>query len=185
MKENSVAKRYARALVKTIGDETEYRGVKEELLEFKKILDTNHEFKAGMETMLFTQYQKRDVLQSIQEKAGFNQKTFNFLLSLVDENRMLVLDSIIQLLEEIWFETNGVEKLKVYSAVTLNKALEKKLVDQLEKAFDKKIVLEKDVDPALIAGIKIQRGLVFYDFSVEGNLKKLKQALLSETHPSE
>ena len=57
---------------------------------------------------------------------------------------------------------------------------EKKLIDELEKSYNKKVVIEKEVDKSLIAGIKIQRGSIFYDFSVNGNLNKLKHALTEE-----
>jgi F0F1-type ATP synthase delta subunit len=40
------------------------------------------------------------------------------------------------------------------------------------------------IDPSLIAGLKVQRGSVFYDFSIQGNLKKLKDALLTDNQMS-
>lgn len=180
MRENSIAKRYASALVKSIKDEQEYLGIKKELEAFLELLMVNAEFKAGMETLLFSKNQKKEVLYSVNKKTKFKEKTFNFLLSLVDENRMSVLDTIIPLMETLWFEKNGIEKLTVFSAVALSEKQEQELIKNLEASFDKKIVIKKEIDPSLIAGIKIQRGLIFYDFSIEGNLKKLKDALLTE-----
>ena len=184
MKENSLAKRYAKALIKTIRDENEYILIKEELEAFQKLLEGNAEFKAGMETFLFSNRQKLEVLDTLNKKINFKEKTYNFLAALVEENRMPVLENIIQLLEELWFDANGIEKLKVYSAVTINPELENKLVEGLEKSFKKKIIIEKQIDPSLIAGLKVQRGSVFYDFSIQGNLKKLKDALLTDTRMS-
>ncbi|MCP5053482.1 MAG: F0F1 ATP synthase subunit delta [bacterium] len=96
--------------------------------------------------------------------------------------RTLLCDNgcILSSLEELWFEKNGIEKLKVFSAIPLSAKLEKQLVKNLSKSFDKTIILESEIDKTLIAGIKIQRGLVYYDFSIEGNLGKLKEALLSD-----
>lgn len=184
MKENSIAKRYALALVKSVKDEKEYQSIKHELEEFQRLLKENSEFKAGMETLLFSQNQKRDVLDAIHQNVKFTEKTFNFLLSLVDENRVMVLESILPVLEELWFEKNGIERLKVFSAVPLSAKLEKQLVKQLEESFKKKIVIDAAVDPTLIAGIKLQRGLVYYDFSIDGNLKKLRDALLTDRDAS-
>lgn len=184
MKENSLAKRYASGLIKTLKDEKEYQTVKKELVQFLDLLNSIDEFKAGMETLLFSNTQKKDVLDSINKKIKFTDKTYKFLLTVLEENRLVHLDVMIYMLEELWFEKNGIEKLKVFSAVPLNDTLEKKLIQNLEKAFDKSIVLEKEIDESLIAGIKIQRGLVYYDFSIEGNLKKLKQALLTDDTPT-
>jgi F-type H+-transporting ATPase subunit delta len=181
LRENSLAKRYAKGLIKTIKDEKEYTSVKKELESFLEILKNNVELKAGLETLLFTKKQKKEMLNEINKKVMFHEKAFKFLMILIEENRMIFLDVIIQLLEELWFERNGVEKLKVLSAVKLSKNMEQKLIKNLEKSFNKKIVLEKEIDKSLIAGIKIQKGSIFYDFSIEGNLSKLKNALLEES----
>lgn len=180
MKENSLAKRYAAGLIKTLENEKEYRQVKTELEEFANLFNSIDDLKAGMQTMLFSKIQKLEVLDSIQEKTKFSDKTVRFLKEAIEENRLMYLDIMIEMLENLWFEKNGIEKLKVYSAVKMTAALQKKLTANLEKAFNKKIIIEPDIDPTLIAGIKIQRGSVYYDFSIEGNLKKLKEALLAD-----
>ncbi|MFC2155070.1 ATP synthase F1 subunit delta [Acidobacteriota bacterium] len=180
MKENSLAKRYASGMIKSVKDEHEYVEIKRELEIFLELLDGNKEFKAGMESNLFSKKQKRELLDVIQKKAKFGEKTFNFLLTMLEQNRLVVLDLIIQYLEELWFERNGVEKLRVFSAVELDEPLEKKLIKNLEQSFDKKIVIEKEVDESLLAGIKIQRGSIFYDFSISGNLRKLRDEMVSE-----
>lgn len=181
LRENSVAKRYTRALIKTIKDELEYIEIKKELETFSGLLKQNADFKSGMETFLFSIPRKRELIETLYRELKFREKTHHFLLTLVEENRMLLLDIIIELLETQWFEANGIEKLKVYTAVALNEKLEKKLIQSLEKSFAKKIKIEKEIDPSLLAGIKVQRGAIFYDFSIKGNLKKFKDALLSVT----
>jgi F-type H+-transporting ATPase subunit delta len=180
LKESSIAKRYAEGLIKTLASESEYLAAKRELEEFLNVLNSIDEFRAGMETLLFSKGQKKEILASIHQKITFNKKTYQFLLIVLEENRLIFLDTIIQLLEKLWFEKNGIEKLRVFSAIPLSARLEKQLITNLETAFNKKIVIEKEIDPSLIAGIKVQRGLVFYDFSIEGNLKKLKEALLAD-----
>jgi len=180
LKENSLAKRYAAGLIKTLQDESEYHDIKQELQQFLQLLNSIPQLKAGMETLLFSNSQKVDVLHSLHQTIKFKDKTYRFLLTIIDENRLLYLDSILESLEELWFEKNGIEKLKVFSVIPLSETLEQELIQNLEKAFKKRIIIEKEIDPSLIAGIKIQKGLVYYDFSIEGNLKKLKQALLSD-----
>ncbi len=179
MKETSTAKRYAAGLIKTLTGEQEYREIKKELETFQEVLNRVEEFKTGMGTMLFSKSQKKEVLDTFHQQIKFNKKTYRFLGTILEENRLMVLDSIILMLEELWFEKNGIEKLKVYSAVPLGPVQENKLIKNLETAFKKRIVIEKEVDPSMIAGLKIQRGHVFYDFSIEGNLEKLKETLVA------
>jgi len=179
-KESRAAKRYALGLVKTLGSESEYRLVKRELEAFLELLNRIDEFKAGMETFLFTKKQKKEILDSLHQELKFQEKTYRFLWTVLEESRMVCLDSIIRLLEELWFEKNGIEKLTVFSVVPLTPKLENKLKRNLEAAFKKKVALEKAIDRSLIAGIKIQRGHVFYDFSIQGNLRKLREALAAD-----
>ena len=177
--DTSTAKRYAAGLIKTLASEQEYREVKKQLETFQEVLNRVEEFKTGMGTMLFSKSQKKEILDTFHQQIKFNKKTYRFLSTILEENRLIVLDSIILMLEELWFEKNGIEKLKVYSAVPLGPVQENKLIKNLETAFKKRIVIEKEEDPSMIAGLKIQRGHVFYDFSIEGNLKKLKETLVA------
>lgn len=180
MKENSLAKRYAKALINTVKSESEYQQIRSELTEFNRLLESNLNLKSGMETLLFAKRQKREILDTIQQKIQFDNKVYNLLATMIEENRMVILVNILQLFEELWFEKEGIEKLKVHSAYPINEDLEKQLISKLEESLSKKIVLEKEIDSSLIAGLKIQRGSIFYDFSIEGNLKKLRNSLLEE-----
>ncbi len=181
MKTNNIARRYALGFVKSIEDEKEYNTVQHELIEFQALMDENPDLESGMTTLLFSKKQKIEMLSTIHQKAKMTEKSFNFILAVIEANRLVFLPTIIEMMEDLWFEKNDIEKLKVFSVIPLNSSIEEKLRAKLEKSFGKKIVLEKEIDPSLIAGIKIQKGSVFYDFSIQGNLKKLKEALIEES----
>jgi len=161
-------------------EETEYRSTKKELEFFLSLMDLNEDFKIGLQTLLFNKSQKLELINFVNDKAKFNQKTVNFLLTLIEENRLVYLDQILLSMEHLWNEMNGIQSLVVHSAIPINNELENKLILSLERAFKKKIKLDKRIDDSLIAGIKIQKGSVFYDFSIAGNLVKLKNALIEE-----
>ncbi|MEN8154873.1 MAG: ATP synthase F1 subunit delta [Acidobacteriota bacterium] len=180
MKERSLARKYTKALVETLNNEDEYRSVKGEVLLFLDMISKDKNLFAGMSTLLFSYQQKLSVLDLLKSKAELNKKTYNFLNVVLEENRIVYLEKMVELMDELWFETQGIEKLKIFSAKVIESDLEKKLIDNLERSFKKKVVLEKEIDRSLIAGIKIQRGSVYYDFSIEGNLKKLKESLLDD-----
>ena len=183
MKLRTVAKRYAKAMSESIRDDNEYRGVKGELDLVFDLLAANSTFKSGMETLLLSKKQKMELLDSIDERLNLNSKTLNFLTCLVEENRMMFLDQIIDSLEEFWFLKKGIEKLTVFSVISLDDRQKDDLVSQLELSFKKKIIIENRLDPSVIGGIKIQRGSTFYDFSIDGNLKKLRDMLTEISIP--
>lgn len=180
MRDSSLAKRYALGLIKAIDNEAEYLRIEAELQAFIEISNNNSAFKAGMETLLFSKTQKEDFLQTLCRDVEFSEKTLHFLETMAEENRLILLDPVVSLLQNLWLEKNGIEKVKVFSVVPLGLELEKKLTQKLEESLGKKIILEQSIDESLIAGIKIQRGSIFYDFSLQGNLKKLKAAILAD-----
>ena len=183
MKASTVAKRYAKAMSESVHHDDEYNEVKEQLELVSELLDGNATFKSGMETPLLSKKQKLELLDSIGNRLDLNPKTRNFLDCLVEENRIMFLDQIIEYLEEFWFLKKGIEKLTVFSAILLDDRQQKELVRQLEQSFKKKVVIENRLDPAVIGGIKIQRGSTYYDFSIEGNLKKLREMLTEVSIP--
>ena len=183
MRANVVAKRYARALAQSIRDEAEYRDIRSQLSTIASLLESDDNFRSGMETPLLSKKQKREIIHALQEKLRFSEKTINFLLALLGENRMMFLPAILPLLETDWFEKNGIEKLRVFSVVKLTADQETSLIGRLENSFRKKIVIKNELDPSLIAGIKIQRGSVYYDFSIEGNLKRLRETITEAILP--
>lgn len=114
----------------------------------------------------------------IRGKGGFSDKTMNFLITLLEENRFPWLREILDMMDTLWLESRGIEKLRVTSAVPLDEKLESRLRARLEIAFDGPVQLELDTNPDLIAGIRIQRGSVAYDLSIAGNLRKLYQRIV-------
>lgn len=179
MREISLARKYSKALIDTLKDEIEFKGIKKELLQFHRILNEDKNLKASMETPLLSYKQKIEVLDIIKKKLGLSRKIYKFFRVVIEENRMIYLGKMIELMDDCWYQLNGMEKLKVYSAYPLDEKMEKDLLKKLQNVFNKKIVLEKEIDKSLIAGIKIERKSVYYDFSIAGNLKKLKESLVS------
>ena len=180
MKKDSLAKKYAKALSETMKDENEYGKIRTELEYFVDFLDSDLKLKAGLETMLLGSSQKKEILDIYMKNAGIAEKTYNFLKTLIENNRMSYLKDIMEVLEEQWFETIGIEKFVLISAVKIEKKQEDDLRDQLKKAIKKDVVFEKKIDPSLLAGIKIMKGSIYYDFSIEGNLKKLRESLVGD-----
>lgn len=183
MKASMVAKRYAKAMSESVHHDDEYRVIKKQLELVSELLAANPTFKSGMETLLLSKKQKLELLDAIGDRLNLNPKNRNFLNYLIEENRMTFLDQIIDYLEEFWFLKKGVEKLTVFSTILLDDRQQKELVRQLERSFKKKVIIENRIDPSVIGGIKIQKGSTYYDFSIEGNLKKLREMLTEVSIP--
>jgi F-type H+-transporting ATPase subunit delta len=180
MRENSLAIRYAKGLVAAITDEPEYLRISGELRSFLLLLNTDARFKAGMETFLIPLEAKRDILKTIDIQSKLDPKCFNFLVTLVEENRLIHLEAMLESLDELWLQRNDIEKVQVFSAMALTPDQRDRLAVNLSKSFGPGIVVENLIDPEVLAGLRIQRRSTVYDFSLAGNLDRFKRALTME-----
>jgi len=180
MKESSLVKRYAKALVLAMDDEAEFQRVQGELAGFLTLLAADDRLKIGLETSLISLAEKSRALDIVNARMGLQKKTFQFLQTVAGENRMAYLEQMVRHLPDAWYAARGIEKISVASAVELSGGQKDRLRGNLEKALSRKVALEFRLDPGLIAGLRIGRGSVQYDFSLSGSLKKLREALVGE-----
>lgn len=74
-------------------------------------------------------------------------------------------------------ELRNIENVRVTSAVPLDEEQKARLKAVLEKKFGKTVRLFTDVDPALIAGMKIESEQTLTDASYSGRLENMKEQL--------
>jgi F-type H+-transporting ATPase subunit delta len=180
MNESSLVKRYAKALVLTIADESEFNRIVAELNDVLALLAADDKLKVGMATFMISQPEKIKVLNVIKDKMKLHDKSYHFLLTVADENRFAYLEPIVRQLPDTWCSVHGIEKITVFSAIELDGGQKERLLLNLKKALHKPVSLQFRTDPALIAGIRLRRGSLHYDFSLAGNLKKLRESLVGE-----
>ena len=180
MKENSLVKRYAKALVLTISDESEFKRIHTELDDVLALLAADDKLKTGMATFMISQPEKIKALNIINEKMKLHAKSFHFLLTVAAESRFAYLEQIVRQLPDAWCNVHGIEKIMVFSAIELDGRQKERLLGNLKKALHRPISLQFRTDPALIAGISLQRGSLSYDYSLAGRLQKLRESLVGE-----
>jgi F-type H+-transporting ATPase subunit delta len=180
MNENSLAKRYARALLKTTADEPTYLGNREALATVCNLLDTDATFKTAMVTSICSQAQKRELLDTLHAALQFADTMRRFLGEILAENRMAVLHHIAAQYDALWNESQHIEKVRVFSAVALDAGRLAALRASLEKAFTVKVELESTIDASLLAGLRIERGSRVYDFSLAANLDTLRATIAGD-----
>ncbi|MBK6957381.1 MAG: F0F1 ATP synthase subunit delta [Nitrosomonas sp.] len=109
----------------------------------------------------------------------FNSEARNLMMLLAENKRITVLSQINQLFEQLKAQHEGVLDAKIVSAFTMENKQLKKLIDDLEQKFKRKIEAQVSVDPELIGGIKVEIGDEILDASVRGKLEAMAVALKS------
>lgn len=180
MKENSLARRYAKALVGLLDNEEQYRHVRSDLEKFIQVLAADDQLHTGMQTFLFSQRQKREALDVAATALAISDLTRRFLETVVAENRVGLLDLMLVQLDNVWQERQGVEPVTVWSVLPLENRQRDELARNLEHSFGRRVALDNRIDTDLIAGIRVMRGSTVYDFSLQGNLQKLREAIAGD-----
>ena len=101
----------------------------------------------------------------------------NFIRVMAENKRLAILPSVLAQFSELRAEHEAVKEVLVVSASELSQAQEKKIAQAMEKRLGKKVRLNSQIDPSVIAGVIIQYDDVVIDGSSRGQLNRLNQAL--------
>ncbi len=101
----------------------------------------------------------------------------NFLLLLVDKNRVAFLGQIVQTYETLADEFSGVIRPVIKTAFALDDSQVAAIQSALEKKTGKKVIPQVIVDQSLLGGVVTQIGDTAYDSSVKTQLKRIQDIL--------
>jgi F-type H+-transporting ATPase subunit delta len=178
MREERVAKRYARALFNAAVRTQAVDAVSEAL---QQLLNTLHE-QPPLRTLLLNPLIPRERKQQMVQEA-IGRQTHPLLASLlsvlVDKRRERLLPEVAREFGELCDEHMGIARVRATTAYPLDSQQEHALVRGLEQRTGKTVVLQTNVDPSLIGGIVVRIGDTIIDGSVRGQLLRLRQYLLN------
>lgn len=101
----------------------------------------------------------------------------NFVKVLAENKRLPALSDIALLYTELKLDYDKEVDVDVTSASELSDAQQASLAASLEKRLARKVKLNCNVDPALVAGVLIKAGDMVIDGSVKSKLNRLADAL--------
>ena len=119
------------------------------------------------------------ITQELKKNIAFEQESF--LLQLAENKRLKYLPEILNYFCFLYDQKENLLRVKVISAFPLDEKNQKILLEKLTQKFDKKIILEIELDPTLIGGLQIKVGDKLLDASVKHRLQELTQLLKKST----
>ena len=174
---NALAKRYAKALVQLGAEGGLIDRFRDELSIVDGLFRANSELRAAFADPALTQVQKKNIMKELASKTACSELVGNFLLLLVDKNRVAFLGQIVQTYEKLADEFSGVIRPVITTAFPLDDSQVVAIQGALEKKTGKKVVPQMVVDQSLLGGIVTQIGDIAYDNSVKTQLKRIKDIL--------
>jgi len=119
------------------------------------------------------------IVQILSDTAGqaFNARFKDFLSVLAENKRLSLLPEIAILYQELREEADGLLRVRVVSAFALDEDQSTRMKNALAKRFDRKILLETEVDKSVIGGAVVYAGDQVIDGSLKDRLAKLSNSL--------
>ena len=181
MSVQTVARRYATALADVVIARGEAREVHEELTAWEQMMQTNEQLMVVFSNPTIPYDQKRKVLTTLIARAKVRPTTANFLLVLLQNQRLSELSEVNKRFARVLDERSGMISADVTTARPVPADAQEALRSTLASMTGKNVRLSFKTDEELIGGIVTRIGSTIYDGSVRNQLEQAKAKLTGKS----
>ncbi len=174
---STLARPYAKAVFEFAVEANDLNGWSQQLATTAAVARTETMKKAlGSPSLTSEQQADRFIQVCGNELTG---KGHNFVKTLAENKRLLLLPEIFALFEEFKANRERSVDVEVATAFALKGAQEKKLAQALGKKLERDVNVKTVVDKTLIGGVLVRAADIVIDGSVRGRLTKLAELMNS------
>src|ERR1700687_4206153 len=177
MLKETIARRYSAALFALATEAKTPAKTVEELDAFVAALEHDPELANFYESPVIDRNQKQQML--VRALAGASDLITNFIILLVRKRRENLIRIIARQMHGLLDNFTGSEHAVIDTPAPLSADELAALARRLSKVFQRTILPEVKVQPALLGGITLQIGDRYVDASVSGKLEELRRHLLA------
>ncbi|CAB1253980.1 F0F1 ATP synthase subunit delta [Clostridium sp. MT-14] len=170
-------RRYALALYEIAEEKGKVKEYLEELKQVVDIINKDTKFLEIMEHPEVSTADKRRMFTEI-FKDRVNKDILSFLLILIDKGRIKQLDGKLKEMKDIYLGKHNTVVAKVKTVIPLKDNEKKDLIQKLEKKFNKKILIEEEIDPSIIGGVYVDVNNEVIDGTIRSKLSEMKKIML-------
>jgi F-type H+-transporting ATPase subunit delta len=175
---SAIVERYARAIFELGVESGQLEHLSAQLRDLSTLFATSRELRMVGENPLIPDDQRDAVLKELGGRLGVGDLALNTVRLLARRRRLSALPDIAKRLGGLADEKAGVVRAKVVSAAPLSEDFYTKLAQKLEAKTRMKVVIEREQDPSLIAGVVTKIGDNTIDGSLRGRLSAMERNLL-------
>ena len=150
-----------------------------ELQAMAALLAESDQLRRVMENPSIPGEQKRAVLDAVTQKLGASRPVRNFIAVVTDHRRLPLLREIVKQVEQELNNRMGFAEAQVSSARPLGDSEKQLLEAEIEKLTGKRVKARYHQDASLLGGAVVQVGSTIYDGSVNGQLQRIREQLVS------
>ena len=173
----AIANRYARALAEVSFKLGQHEAVERELEQFGQLLDGNRELSVFYEDPAVGAARKKAATSQLLARLGFCKTAGNFILVLVERNRMGHFNEVLQAFRQAVRDRLGIVEVGVTTSTEIGQALREQLSRAMEQLSGKRVRLRFRIDPQILGGVIARVGDTIYDGSVRQQLQQMRENL--------
>jgi F-type H+-transporting ATPase subunit delta len=176
VQDGTLAKRYASALAELADEGKTLEKVGDDLDRFVELINVTPGLGSLLNSPTTSQVAQHKVVDAFMD-GGAEEITGNFLKVLVEKRRLGAINNIVSSYKRSVEERSGRITVQVTSATPLNKKHEDSLISSLSSMTGKQVQLDVSTDFALLGGVVLRVGSVMMDYSLRGQLNRLKSQM--------
>lgn len=172
-----LARRYALALYEIGEQKDRIDSILEDLREIVDTIYNNKEFQEVIKHPQISTSRKKEIFSNIY-KGRIDDELLSFLILLIEKERILYIDEILIEFERIHLEKNNTVVAQVKTVVPLTEDEKQRLKSRLESMYKKNIILNEELDAAIIGGVYVRVGNDAIDGTIKAKLDDMKKLML-------
>lgn len=170
-------KRYALALYQIAEEKGKVEEFLEDLREICNLIDKDKDFQEVIKHPQISTKKKKETFTNI-FKGRIDNELLSFLLILIEKDRISYIKEKLNEMEKIHLEKMNTLKAVVITAVPMLDEEKTVLKQNLEKKYNKKIIMTTEVDRSILGGVFVRVGNDVIDGTVKSKLEEMKEIML-------
>lgn len=167
-------RRYALALYEVAEEKGKVKEYLKELDEVTKLIMNNEAFLSIIKHPHLSTSRKKEMFSDI-FKGKISDDILSFLMILLEKNRLLEISGQLEEMNKIYLERNNTLSAHVKTVVPLDNDQKNELIKKLEQKYNKKILLNEEIDKDIIGGVYVRVGNDVIDGTIKSKFEEIKK----------
>lgn len=173
---NQLDRRYALAIYQVAEEKAKVQEMLSELEQVVTLIKSSEELQNIIKHPQINTVHKKEIFTKV-FKGKLSDELVSFLMLLIEKGRISEIEQILLVAKEIHLEKNNTVIANVTTVVPMDEAQIEKLKEKLSKKYNKKIVIQTEIDKTILGGLYIKVGDDVIDATLKLKLEEMKKLM--------
>jgi F-type H+-transporting ATPase subunit delta len=172
-----VDRRYALALYQVAEEKGKVEQFVDELKNVAGLINNDKDFQLLIQHPQVSTSNKKKMFEDL-FKNKIESDVLSFLGLLIEKGRIRELESMLSQMEKIYLEKHNTSIARVVTVLPLLEEEKSELIDKLQKKYNKKILLQEELDSDILGGVYVWIDNEVIDGTVRSKIEEMKKLML-------